>query len=198
MKKNILLVLSLIFVTSVFAAGNKKILSPGLNEVVIVGKVNVHINEDDLVFFAKSCGVEDFSKPDSYVLYDDSYTETYYMFVGNISKSTNDDYHVFGADEYFLSKRKIKKNEVTATSPVLWCFYSDDEFQIYLPLLFKTTVPKGEKYIYIVDFDFYLDGSDFHPLKIVVSDNFDLAKESLERTYGTSVNLCRVEIQNLD
>ena len=62
MKKNILLVLSLIFVTSVFAAGNKKILSPGLNEVVIVGKVNVHINEDDLVFFAKSWGVEDFSK----------------------------------------------------------------------------------------------------------------------------------------
>lgn len=197
MKKIFILVILFFFISIVFAA-EKKLLKASGNEIIIVGKITVHVNEKEFDFYAKSWGITDFSKPDKYIIFDDGFKEYTHLFLGKIQHTTNSAYHIFKSSDYFLSKRRLKRNELIANSPIKWCFYSNESFQVYIPLRFKAIIPKGEKYIYVGDFDYYLEGSDFLPVKISVSDNFDQAKEFLENTYKQPVNLCRVEIQNLD
>jgi len=196
MKKIFLVFLSVFMGTFIYSGS--KLMKAGSNSVVIVGKINIHVNEENFAFYAKTWGVEDISKPSSYVIFDDGY-KNYYRddFMDKISKSSTFGFHIYRENEYFLSKRSIKNNELVSNSPVTWCFFSDKKFQIYFPLRFKTVVPKGEKYIYVGDFNYYLEGSDFSPVKITVSDNFDQAKEFIKQTYGDDVQLCRVEIENL-
>ncbi|MCR5289236.1 MAG: hypothetical protein K6E51_04515 [Treponema sp.] len=189
MKKRIFLLLLSVSVALCFAESkNTEILTPGSKEVVIVGKITVHTNDKNREFFAKSWGVKDFSKADTYVAFDE---------VKNPKKEMPE-WREYLQGEYFLAKRIVKDRQVVSKSRFAWCFYSDYDFQVAVPLNFKATIPDGEKYVYIGDFDYYLDGSDFRPVKITVSDSFDLAKEFLEATYGVPVDLCRVEISNLD
>lgn len=201
MKKLILALLLAFSVCFCFAETKaKKLLSAGVGEVVMVGKINVHIvDEKAFEFYAKSWGVKDLTQPDCYITFDYSYTEYYRTnFLGQLKKSTNSAFHNYSPDDYFLIKGKVKKDEVENVAPVKWCFYSDEDFQVYLPLRFKTHIPKGEKYVYVGNFDYYLDGSDFSPVKIVLSDHYDEAKDYLQATYGTDANLCRVEIRNIE
>ncbi|MBO4547463.1 MAG: hypothetical protein J5700_07810, partial [Treponema sp.] len=92
-------------------------------------------------------------------------------------KSDNGKYGVYKPGEFFLSKQKTKKGVLESAWPIKWRFYSDPNFEIYLPLNFEATVPKGEKFVYVGHFEYHLEGSDFHVTKILVSDRFDQAKE---------------------
>ncbi len=201
MKKKILFLLLVFSVFLCFGESKTKDrLTPGRGEVVIVGKLTVHVsNEKYFEFFAKTWGVTDLTKQDSYVIFDDSYEDSFNKdFLNEDEDSDDAEYDVCSANEFFVSKRKVKRNELTATTPVLWCFCSDDEFQVFLPLYFKAAIPKSEQYIYVGNFDYYLDGASFSTTRIEVSDNFDEAKSFLETKYGREINLCRVEINNLD
>ncbi len=175
----------------------KELLSPGLGQVVTVGKITVHVlDEENFEFYAKTWGVKDYTQPDSYVTFDYSYNELYISYGPFTSKSTNSAYHVYSPEDYFLTKEKVKNGEFETKNALKWCFYSDENFQVYLPFKFKAKVPKGAKYVYLGNFDYYVSGPDFLPEKIVVSDNYKEACQYLKDTYGKDVDLYRVELRN--
>ncbi len=165
------------------------------NEVVIVGKITVKTADPDFDFYAKSWGITDFSVPDCYVIYNDSYNEnTYLSLGGKVVTRTNGECNTFTVNEYFFSKRKIKNHQLIATSPIKWCFFSSEKFNAYLPFQFQATIPDDCKYVYVGDFEYTVEGSDFHPVHISLSDSFDYAKEELGKILETPIPLCRVEI----
>ena len=97
-----------------------------------------------------------------------------------------------------MSKREVQnKTHVTAESPIQWHFFSSNDFYIYLPFNFELEIPEGTKYIYVGDFDYYLDDSDFHVNKVVVSDSYENARSFLSEYFGQAVDLYKAEIQPL-
>lgn len=178
------------------SAVKKEILAP--DEVIMVGSVTVKVDDENFEFYSKTWGVEDFDKEDCYFVYGDAYREYIKLSWGSIKKSDNGKFGMYKPGDFFLSKQKIKKGVLVSDYPIRWSFYSDPNFQIYLPFSFEATVPKGEKFVYVGHFEYHLEGSDFHPTKILVSDRYDQAKEALEQEFGESIHLCRVEIQKLE
>lgn len=170
----------------------------GAGEVIIVGKVTVHPPKN-LEFYAKSWGITDFSKPDMYVIFDDSYKESYWSgflmggFLGDIKKHTNKAYYFYEGEEYFLSRRNLKKQNLKAKSPIKYCFFSNESFSVYLPLEFASTIPKGKKYVYVGNYEYFLEGNDFHVEKILVSYNHDKAQKALDQKIGKHVDLYQAE-----
>lgn len=165
------------------------------DEVIMVGSATVKVDDENFDFYAKTWGVKDFDKEDCYFVFGDAYAEYATLFFGSIKKTDNGKYGVYKPGDIFMSKQKIKKGILLSDYPIKWRFYSDPNFEIYLPLYFEATVPKGEKYVYVGHFEYHLEGSDFHATKILVSDRFDQAKESLEREFGEPIQLCRVELR---
>lgn len=173
----------------------KKQESLGFNEVIMVGSATVKVDDENFDFYAKTWGVTDFSKGDTYVVYGDAYEEYASLFWGSVKKSNNGKFGEYEPGQYFLSKQKVKKGVLSSAWPIKWRFYSDPNFEIYLPFRFEASVPKGEKFVYVGDFEYHLEGSDFHVTKIYVRDNYDQAQEALRREFGDDVQLCRVEIR---
>jgi len=197
-------IVALALVSATFAAetyGAKKEQSKvkklglGSKEVIMVGSVTVKVDDPNLEFYAKTWGVTDFTKGDTYVVYADAYEETMTLFFGAISKKNNGKFGEYKPGEFFFSKQKLDKGVLSSAWPIKWRFYSDPNFEIYLPFNFEATIPKGEKFIYVGDFEYHLEGSDFHVTKIYVSDKYDQAKEALAREFGEEIQLCRVEIR---
>lgn len=204
MKKTLAVVLAALAFSSVlFAAegigekkdGKLKKIKLSSNEVIMVGSASVVVDDKNFEFYAKTWGVTDFDKEDSYIVYGDSYEEYATVFFGSIKKKNNGKFGSYAPGECFLSKQSVKKGVLTSVWPIKWRFYSDPNFEIYLPFNFEANVPKGEKFVYVGHFEYHLEGSDFRPVKINVSDRYDQAKESLERLFGEEVELCRVEIR---
>lgn len=200
--KKIFLFFVLLF-SFVFVSAETKLPKLKDKEVMMVGKINVHVPEEALKFYAESWGVKDFSVPDRYVIYNYGYKN---IILGRITvlnqsdwiRYKNDEYYVCSKDDYFLSKRKVEnKTQLTAESPIKWHFYGSDDFYIYLPFSFETEISEGKKYIYVGDFDYYLDGSDFHIIKLVLSDSYSEAKKSLEERFGQTIDLYKADIKPL-
>ena len=201
--KRFLLFLIILF-TSIFLSADTKLPKLKSKEVVIVGKINVHVPEEELKFYAKSWGVTDFSAPDKYEIYNYNYKDVVLGRVTVLFQSsdwihyTNDELYVCSEDDYFLSKREIKdKTKLKAESPVKWHFYGSEDFTIYIPFTFEADIPQGKKYIYVGDFDYYLDGSDFHVIKVTVKDNYDSAKEAIETLFGQTIDLYKAQLKPL-
>ena len=168
------------------------------DEVVIVGKITVTMRNEDFDFYAQSFGIKDFDEPDCYDIFDDSYVKTAVLHKGDMKILSNYHYNTYQAKDYFISKRKIYDNSFYAVTPVKWHFYGSNSFVINLPFYFKAPLPENAKYIYVGDFDFTVEGDDFHVTDISVDDTFDKAKKALEKIYGMDIGLKRVQIEPIN
>ena len=187
------------FLTFLFVSADAKLPKLKAKEVILVGKINVHVSQEELEFYAKSWGVTDLSASDSYVIYNYGYKN---YIIGTVLNQPlriyNEDYYVCSKDDYFLSKRKVQdKTKLTAESPIKWHFFGSDDFYINLPFSFEAEIPEGKKFVYVGDFDYYLDGSDFHITKVVVSDSYESAASFLKDYFGQSVDLYKAVIKPL-
>lgn len=195
MKKHFLVCIIFFLSAFCFCEVRKQLKTVGPTDVIMVGKITVHVDEN-FDFYSKLYDIKNYSNPDCYVIYDDSYKIKIKVdLLGRVKLKSNNACSIVLPDDYFLSKRHISKDTLVADTPVEWHFYCDDDFVIDIPLEFEAKIPHGEKYIYVGDFDYYLEGSDFHVEKMTVSDNYDQAKEAVERIYEKPIDLCRVEIR---
>nr|WP_318660370.1 hypothetical protein [uncultured Treponema sp.] len=171
------------------AEDDKKEIEFEKNKVYLVGKINMHAERNEVFkFYEKSWEVENTSADDVYNVYDDKQT------LDGITLKN----HKYLENDYFISARFLDTNGTVTVSEMVEYHFYGSALKAYLPLYFKVTVPKGEKLLYIGDFDFYLDSKTFTVSKITVSENFDSAKNFLKKHYIFDQNLCRVEIQNLE
>jgi len=202
--KRFILLLIFLF-TSIILCADTKLPKLKSKEIVMVGKVDVHIPKDNLEFYAKSWGVTDFSVPDNYEVYNYNYKFNQRLPKGvelpvqtDWIRYRDDRLYLCNEGDYFLSKKEIEdKTKLRSRSPVKWRFFGSKDFFVYLPLGFEADIPQGKKYIYVGDFDYYLDGSDFHVIKVTVKDNYDSAKEAIETLFGQTIDLYKAQLKPL-
>lgn len=185
---------------SFMAAASKKpktkISAPKKDEVMFVGRVTVH-NSQDLDFFAKARGVLDevMEREDVYYLpYVPTKKQVDAYDIGVFESQSN-----FKNGEIFLANyEKTKTMNFCFTFPFQYFFHGDTNLLIYLPSDFMVTVPEGEKYVYIGDFDFYVEGKDFAVVKVTHTDNFDVANDEVKRLFGEKAVLSRAPLLPVD
>ena len=202
-KKLISVCILAVLITSGLSAGSKKpkkegakIDKPSAKEVMFVGRVTVH-NKQDLDFYVKSRGVSEtvLEKEDVY----------YLPFVPAKQKVDAYDIGVFESQAHFKNGEIFLANyEVTKTMnfcftfPFQYFFHGDSNLLIYLPSDFMVSVPKDEKYIYIGDFDFYVEGREFNVVKVTHTDNYDAANDEVHRLFGDKAVLTRCPLLPVD
>ena len=169
-------------------------------EVVVSGRIKVHVDNENFEFYAKTFGITDFSKPDCYQLINDIYERKTRKYPE--PQYTEDELYIRLPQELFLSTQTIKKvkkkTELNVKLSIMWYFYSNGKFFVSRPLVFKMPVTKDIKYIYMGDIDFYLEGPNFKISKITVQDNYDAAKQEIEERSGKSINLYKAILQPVE
>lgn len=188
-----------LFICTAFTLNaQSKAKAPKINkrQVVIVGRVTVRVADDDFKFYAQTWGVTDFSQPDTYILYEDSYKSGAFVLAGQVVKTDNGQFRQFNNGEVFYSVRNLTTDRsFVSKSAVKWSFFGSDSFQIWIPFAFQAQVPENVEYIYLGDFEYIVEGSDFHVAGVMLKDNYDAAKKELEEKLGKEINLCRVEVE---
>ena len=202
-KSFIVFALLLVFASSFLSAGKRKpkkegakIDAPKSNEVMFVGRVTVH-NKQDLDFFVKTRGVSEdvLEKQDVYYLpYVPAQSKVDAWDVGFFESQAH-----FKNGEIFLANyEKTKTNNFCFTYPFQYYFHGDTNLLIYLPSGFMVKVPKGEKYVYIGDFEFFVEGKDFKVVDVKCNDNYDAAKDEVVRLFGDKAVLTRAPLLPVD
>jgi len=196
------LVLITLVSTALSAASKKpkkegdKISAPARDEVMFIGRITVHNNED-LDFYIKTRGLDDsiLEKKDVYYLpYIPTKKEVDSFEIGIFESQA----HFKNGDMFFANYTATKTGNFCFTFPIQYFFHGDPNLLIYLPSDFMVSVPKGEKYVYIGDFEFFVEGHDFGVVKVNHTDNYDGAKEEVRRLFGDKAVLSRAELLPVD
>ena len=184
-------------VLSVFAATKKSSVKVDDNKIIVVGRVNV-IYDENREFIKATRGISDKDaegKADTYVV--PYCVDSADNFGNNQSKYVKDNQTEYPIGDFFIVQFKKLKNsdKLVYRNYMNMYFYGNTNAKIYLPFDFYVDVPEDVTAIYLGTFTYHVTGDNFTISNWVVSDEYDLAQEELNRLVGEPVELYRAQLK---
>ena len=184
-------------VFSVFAAPKKSSIKEDDNKIIVVGRVNV-VYDENREFIRQTRGISEKDaegKADTYVV--PYCVDSADNFGNNQSKYTKDNQTEYPIGDFFIVQfKKLKNsNKLVYTNYMNMYFYGNTNAKIYLPFDFYVDVPDDVNAIYLGTFTYYVTGDNFTIHDWVITDEYDLAEEELNRLVGDHVDLYRAQLK---
>ena len=184
-------------VFSVFAAPKKSTIKEDDNKIIVVGRVKV-VFDENREFIKQTRGISDKDaegKEDTYIV--PYCVDTADKLGANQSKFLKDNQTEYPIGDFFIVQfKKLKNsNKLVYTNYMSMYFYGSYKAKIYLPFDFYVEVPDDVNAVYLGTFTYYVTGDNFTIHDWVVSDEYDLAEEELNRLVGEHVDLYRAQLK---
>ena len=180
---------------------------PKKNEVILVGKISFSTDQDKNFLFESREVPENHRKNYKNILSMPFYSPKFKVVEKGqnpfLSKVKSSEYEKFQEQawsidgEYFFVKYDLNKERIIYLEDAILFMNASYLLPVRLPLNMKITVPEGEKFLYIGDYDFKANGFAFE-LTGKVSDNFDDAQSALNTKTEIEYPLCRVNPEPLE
>ena len=205
MKNKIIVFVALFFVAVSAFAKPKYIDEPKKNEVTLIGRISfttdidrkwlleaMNVPETERKY--KDIYVMPYSSPNGKVAEGDERVRVKADAVKEVAEFDNQAWSVNG--NYFFVKYSLGKNRTLYLDSVKLFIGASYMLPVLLPLNIKITVPEGEKFLYIGDYDFSAKGFAFE-LSASVSDEFDAAQVALNSVTKKEHALCRANPERI-
>ena len=201
MKQNIKRIVTLLVVFStVFSVFAKSTIKEDDSKIIVVGKINV-VYDENREFIKETRGISDKDaegKSDVYVI--PYVVDTADTFGSNQSKYLKDNQTEYPIGDFFIVQFKsLKKSDKLVYKGYMnMYFYGSTKAKIYLPMDFYVDAPEDVNAIYLGTLTYYVTGDNFTIDSLVISDEYDLAQEELDRALGTHCDMVRGVLKSTD
>ncbi len=207
--KNRLLAFCVLFITLAgsLSAKSNFLKEPKKNEVILVGKISFSTDQDKNFLYESREVPENYRKNYKNLITMPFCSPKYkvveegqnpFLFTIKSSEMQKFQAQAWVLDgEYFFVKYELNKERTVYLDTALLFVNASYLLPVRLPLEMKITVPEGEKFLYIGDYEFKATGFAFE-LTRKVKDNFDEAQAALDNKTEVKYSLCRANPEFLD